>query len=682
MDHRSAVDSRGWGRGHARSTQGADEVGSLAALEPSEPSREPGARLRLAVAGRAALVHPNLLGAWVVGEAEGRLFVAFERCRHPSLAELLAAGPLEPDHCARVLEGAAAGVDALSEQGLVARHLTPERVLVGPGHGCVLMDLGTPPELTRPLPLEWDPDLAFRSPEELRGQQVDVRSSVYSLGVLLFTALTGSPPYEGRASEIYSSHLAGVPPSPSERRSGLSPAIDAVVARAMAGHPAQRYANGAALARALLAAVGADHPRLPRLAVAQTQARPAGNDTAPRRPKMRARSPARPAPVPPTPTWTAARVAASSRAAERRYLAMIAGFLYLARAVRRRGLAARHWFAGAVEPMAIGAASVAARAPGRGGEAVRGLLLRPLALVVAARGAALGHRGAVLLAIGAIVASALAGIVLGRAMDPEAAPSSVTGAGLTVQLPRGWEPATSDAALPAISREISASPPDDPSSRFTAAKLSSQAAADRILEGVQTGGGGRTPVRLGGLHAWRYAGLRPRPALVGTGYLVPTAAGAVLVICRSRKDEAGIRLAECERAATTLVVRGERPARLSSVDLSRQRLIRAIAALRLSRSEGRQRLVAATLPTDQARAAAALQRSHRRAAVSVDGIAALENGRSLGGLSAALRQAAAAYGRLVRAATIGSAFAYRDASRAVVSADEAVNRELARASSA
>jgi hypothetical protein len=358
------------------------------------------------------------------------------------------------------------------------------------------------------------------------------------------------------------------------------------------------------------------------------------------------------------------------------------GLLYLARAVRRRGLAGLHRFANAVEPMAWGATSVVAGAAGRGGEVVSSLFLRALALVVAAKSAALAHHRLGLQAIGAIVAGALAGIVLGRAMEPEGAPSSATGAGMTVQLPHGWEPATSDAGRPAISPAITAGPPEDPKSRFIVAKLSSQAAAERILEGVQTGGDGRTPVQLGGLHAWRYTGLRPRQHLVGTGYLVPTAAGAVLVLCRSSKDEAGIRLAECGRAASTLVVRGERPVRLSSVDQSRKRLIRAIAALRASRSEGRQRLVAAELATDQARAATSLQRSHQRAARSVDAIAVLENGRSLGDLSAALRAAAAAYSRLARAATISSPFAYREASRAVVHEEESVSRELARASSA
>ena len=157
------------------------------------------------------------------------------------------------------------------------------------------MDLGFPPELMRPLPLERDPDLAFRSPEELRGQPVDVRSSVYSLGVFLFTALTGSPPYGGTQFEVYSAHLDGVPPRPSERWLALSPEDDAVIARAMAADPADRYPDARALSRAVKAA--ADRAPMP----------------ADLKPDKRRRQPARkPAPAPPKPTERPTRTAAPS----------------------------------------------------------------------------------------------------------------------------------------------------------------------------------------------------------------------------------------------------------------------------------------------------------------------------------------------------------------------------------
>jgi serine/threonine protein kinase len=862
--------------GRARRPGGPEE-GPITALEPSEPSREARAQLRLAMAARAAIGHPNLLRAWAVGEAESRLFVAFERCQYPSLTELLATGPLEPADCARVFDGAASGVDALSRQGLVARNLTPERVLVDPRHGGILMDLGVPPELMRPLPLEQDPDLAFRSPEELRGQPVDVRSSVYSLGVFLFTALTGSRPYGGTQFEIYSSHLDGVPPRPSEPWLTLSPEDDAVVARAMAADPADRYPDARALSRAVKAAADraamtadlkpdkrrpqparkpapappkprerptrtaapseepptpraqersqprpanagrtgkrpTNAPRQPRpapkretphsrvapskrrraeaptthAAEDQAQLLPAGNPPAPgppearqapraedrrRAPRAAETAPAQhgaqeqpksrpvdppsksesvgvrqvpqPAKVRPTPqlpepgpaSGPAHRFAAGVRGC----VALMATLLVLAGAagpriqaglrrfavsVRRlategrgagsaaqRGSAWRHRFAAAVGRVARGAAGVAAQTAGRGATAVRGLFLRASRLVhraaervdVLVKRLALfaggagprtrrfasirsmvlsppSHAKLVLAAVAAIVASGLSGIALGAALEAKGGTSSITRAGLTVLLPPGWEPAEIKPGRPALTSPIAAVPSGETKAGFVVGTLGSQTAAERMFEGVQHAGERRTHVRLGGLLGWRYAGLQPGPRLVGAGYLLPLTNGAVVMLCHASKGEGRARLAECARAATTIVVGGERLRELTSVDRSREQLIGAIATLRSSRSEGRERLAAADLAPGQIRAAIALKVSHQRAARSVEQISPLENGHSLEDMATALRAAAAAYDRLAGAVATGSRPAYREARRAVAREEEAFRRELVRVS--
>jgi hypothetical protein len=812
------------------------------------------------------------------------------------LAEQLADGPLESTECARIIDGAAAGVEALSQRALVARDLSPNRVFLDAEQGCMLMDLGIPPELLRRVPLEQDSDLAFRSPEELERQPVDLRSSVYSLGVLLFTALTGLPPGK------YSARSADARLRPSDRRSELSPEIDAVIARALARDPAERYANPEALSRAAAAAIGADlapkgvipsrngqrqqrlpnpaatsaqrngarptppqkngrptpppeqtHPQLGpteippsrRRAVARSASRPAHRVAArfpaaaprcvavmatllalagtgarrghaqlrrlagiagpmairaaivaaaatrrgaevvwtlflrvcrlvlvaarrgallaavaarrARRALIRVRrsapsvardqgervdrfardgwksgnrlmggepAPARHPPrrraVPRSASRPAHRVAARFPAAARRCVAVMATLVALAGTAARRGHALLRRLAGVAGPMAIRAATVAAAATRRGAEVVWTLFLRvcrpvlaatrreAVVVAVAARRARRAlirvrrsapsvardpggrierfardaratstHRRLLLPAVGAIAASALSGIALGRAFEPEEGPSSVSRSGLTLQLPRGWEPADVDPDLPKVSSAIAAVPSGEAGAGFLAGKLSSLAAAERILDRVQREGDGRTQVRLGRLDAWQYAGLRPRPHVVGTGYLVPTTGGAVLGICLASANEAPVRLAECERAATTLVVRGERPRPLSSADRSNERVIRVMATLRASRAEGRRRLEKAKLARGQARAATSLQRSHQRAAVSLERISALENGTSLGNLSAAVRAAAAAYGRLAHAASVSNRPAYREASHAVVREDEALRRELA-----
>jgi Protein kinase domain len=664
---------------HTSLTRNAHEEGTLTALEPSGSYRGAVRWLRLAVAVRAAIGHPNLLTAWVIGEGDGRLFVAFERCRLRSLSEVLAAGPLEPAASARVLDGAASGVDALTRMGLVARDLTPQRVLIQPAQGGVLMDLGIPPELLRQLPLEQDQDRAFRSPEELRREPVDARSSVYSLGALLFTALTGVPPNAGTGSDIDPSHPPGAPSRRSEPRSELPPEIDAVVARAMAVDPAERYADAKALARAATAAadlaptaVQGGHtpnerrPRQPSPKRAPLPSRPKARPTtsspppakSPTRPRTKHDPQRRPVHVDQTQMRPAHRprdgLGARLATSLGRCVAFIAGVLVLAGAAGRHGQAWLRRITPRAAHAARETARVALEASRRGAHIMWAWLLRAGRLVVAlgrsgarlvgvgavlacvagrraiamllnaersvpslargeggridlfargdrtpeagvvtsriaagseagpilfgsvpARGRAcrsapirsvalssLSDRKVVLPAVGAIVASALCGIVLRYALEPEGGPSSITRSGLTVQLPSGWKQAQFDPGRPALSSVMAAVPSGETEAGFVVGKLRPQAAAARMLERVQREGGGRTQVRLGGAHAWRYAGLRPRPHLVGTAYLLPITGGAVLMLCHASRDEARVRLAECDRAASTLVVRGERPRRL------------------------------------------------------------------------------------------------------------------------
>jgi Protein kinase domain len=623
----------------APSPQNGYEAGAVIALEPSAPTRMALRRLRVALAVRGAIDHPNLIRSRRVGEGDGRVFVAFERCPHPSLTELLAAAPLQPAECARILDGAAAGVDALSQRGLFARDLAPDRVLVDAEHGGVLMVLGIPRELLRRVPLGQDHDLAFRSPEELERQPVDLRSSVYSLGAVLFTALTGLPPADPWA------RIGEPSPRPTDQRPELPPEIDEVVARAMARDPAVRYSNPERLSRATAAALGAHlAPMLagrglkPNERQRQRLARRSAGRNGSRPTKENSSSP--PAPL-----------VAQEPQIDRSPGSNVTG--------SRLG-----------DSATTAAAPAIATSPSEHGH-------RPAAAGTAGP-RAFRYRRILLLAVGAIVASALSGIALGLAFEPEERPTSVTGSGLTLQLPRGWEPADRDLSVPAFPAAIAAVPPGTGGAGFVAGKFNSLIAAEQILERLQRDGDGRTRVRLGGTSAWQYAGLRPRRNVVGTGYLVPTAGGAVVGICHASRDEAPVRLAQCKRAATTLVIRGEQPLQLSSADRSNERMIRAVGTLRASRSEGRRRLEAAELARGQVRAAASLRNSHQRASRSFDRISALESGFSLGDLSAAARQLAVAYGRLADAARTTSRSEYREARTEVARGEAALRRELAR----
>jgi hypothetical protein len=286
------------------------------------------------------------------------------------------------------------------------------------------------------------------------------------------------------------------------------------------------------------------------------------------------------------------------------------------------------------------------------------------------RGHASPRKAAVAAAL--IGLSAAAGITVASSSQPDEAPSSLTRAGVTVDLPEGWREGRPDLAGTALRSPIAATPPDETRAGLVIGKLDSAAAAERIIGRSE---GEATQVQLGDLYALRHQGLRPRPQLTGTGYVVPTGDGAVLILCHSPAG-ARAQLAACEAAAGTLVVRGAEQRGPLKVEGWEDRLAVVIAELRARREEARRRLAKAERPAGQALAAGALERSHERAAAGVERVAGLESTPSLAGLSGALAATADAYGRLANAAEESNRAAYRRAREAVVTQEKAVRAEL------
>jgi Protein kinase domain len=205
------------------------------------------ARLRAAASARVSINEPHLLGARISARSEGGGRLALERLDAPELTAVLRRrGQLGPKAAVMVIAGLARAVTALERAGLVARDLAPGNVLLDPERGAVLVDFGIPPELVpldRPDP---DPEAAFRAPEEREGGRPTPRASVYSLGAILFAALTAETPPERLSAA-------------QERRGrDLPPTLESVVARAMSVDPARRYTDAIEMARAAVDAVRAN----------------------------------------------------------------------------------------------------------------------------------------------------------------------------------------------------------------------------------------------------------------------------------------------------------------------------------------------------------------------------------------------------------------------------------------
>ncbi len=215
----------------------------------------------------ASLDHPNVIPVYEAGEAEGRLFIAMRWVTGTDLKALLRReGAVEPSRAVALVEQVAAALDAAHERGLVHRDVKPSNVLVDEQGGrehCYLADFGlTQSSSDRgPTDGQFMGSVDYVAPEQIRGDEIDGRADQYALGCMLFELLTGTLPYRsGSGVAAMFSHLEEPVPSASARRNGLSAEVDAVLARAMAKDPADRFDSCGELVGAARSALGVGEP--------------------------------------------------------------------------------------------------------------------------------------------------------------------------------------------------------------------------------------------------------------------------------------------------------------------------------------------------------------------------------------------------------------------------------------
>jgi serine/threonine-protein kinase len=233
----------------------------------------------------AAITHPNVAMIHQVGEADGRLYIAMELVEGESLRARLGRGRIEPSAAIELAVQVARGLAAAHDKGIVHRDLKPENVMITPAGLVKLLDFGLAKAgAERAAPARAEDALArtetlvtaeagrimgtpeYMSPEQALGEWVDVRSDVFSFGVVLYEMLAGTRPFSGTTTGALLVAIARDPP-PALR--ALAPeveeATEAVVARCLAKAPPARFANAgeivAALSEQLTTANLATRPR-------------------------------------------------------------------------------------------------------------------------------------------------------------------------------------------------------------------------------------------------------------------------------------------------------------------------------------------------------------------------------------------------------------------------------------
>jgi serine/threonine-protein kinase len=192
----------------------------------------------------ASVTHPGIAQVYDYGEAGAAEspYLVMELVDGPSLAVVLAAGPLEPCYAMDVLAQAAAGLAAAHAAGLVHRDVKPANLLVGPDNQVKITDFGIAyaagsAPITRTGALVGTP--TYLPPERVAGGPATPASDLYSLGVVGYHCLTGQPPFSGMAIEVAIAHQhQALPPLPAAVPAGVASLIGELTAKDPAARPA------------------------------------------------------------------------------------------------------------------------------------------------------------------------------------------------------------------------------------------------------------------------------------------------------------------------------------------------------------------------------------------------------------------------------------------------------------
>ncbi|MFZ2527394.1 MAG: Stk1 family PASTA domain-containing Ser/Thr kinase [Rhodococcus sp. (in: high G+C Gram-positive bacteria)] len=231
-------------------------------------------RFRREAQNAAALNHPAIVAVYDTGEAEtdaGPLpYIVMEFVEGDTLRDIVrGTGPMPPKRAMEVIADVCAALDFSHRNLIVHRDVKPANVMINKAGAVKVMDFG----IARALSDAASPmtqtaavigTAQYLSPEQARGEQVDARSDVYSVGCVLFEILTGEPPFKGDSPvAVAYQHVREDPPLPSSVNPAVPPELDSVILKAMAKNPANRYQSAAEMRSDLIRVLSGQRPSAP-----------------------------------------------------------------------------------------------------------------------------------------------------------------------------------------------------------------------------------------------------------------------------------------------------------------------------------------------------------------------------------------------------------------------------------
>jgi beta-lactam-binding protein with PASTA domain/predicted Ser/Thr protein kinase len=233
-------------------------------------------RFRREAQNAAALNHPSIVAVYDTGEAEtptGPLpYIVMEYVDGVTLRDIVHTdGPLPPRRAIEIIADACQALNFSHQNGIIHRDVKPANIMISTTNAVKVMDFG----IARAIADSGNSvtqtaavigTAQYLSPEQARGDTVDARSDVYSLGCVLYEILTGEPPFTGDSPvAVAYQHVREDPVPPSQRHEGISADLDAVVLKALAKNPDNRYQTAAEMRTDLIRVHNGEKPEAPKV---------------------------------------------------------------------------------------------------------------------------------------------------------------------------------------------------------------------------------------------------------------------------------------------------------------------------------------------------------------------------------------------------------------------------------
>lgn len=209
----------------------------------------------------AGLEHPNIVPVYDYSETDGYTYLIMRYVDGKTLTTLLRENNLPLPKIRKIISEIASALDYAHSRGVVHRDIKPSNVLIDGQGNCLLSDFGiakiliSSPKLTNTGAFIGTP--TYASPEQCLGHSnLDCRSDVYSLGVILYEMTTGQPPFHAETPMgLVVKHIHDPLPSPSKINPAIPKTIEQVILKALAKEPAERYQTAGEMAKALETAI-------------------------------------------------------------------------------------------------------------------------------------------------------------------------------------------------------------------------------------------------------------------------------------------------------------------------------------------------------------------------------------------------------------------------------------------